>query len=53
MKIKMKLGRDTKGTFVYKNEDEDAAIPSLYIKKSAIKKGDAPKEITVEIPEIK
>lgn len=53
MKIKMKLGRDTKGTFVYKNDDEDAAIPSLYIKKSAIKKGDAPETINVEIPEIK
>lgn len=53
MQTKMKLGRDTKGTFVYKNEDDDAPIPSLYIKKTAIKKGDAPKEITIEIKEIK
>lgn len=52
MQIKMKLGRDTKGTYVYKNEDDDAAIPSLYIKKGAIK-GEAPKTITVEIKEIK
>lgn len=51
MKIKMKLGRDTKGTFVYKNDDEDAAITSLYIKRGAVK-GDAPKDITVEIKEI-
>lgn len=53
MKVKMTLGRDTKGTFVYKDESDDAPIPSLYIKKSAVKKGDAPKAITVEIAEIK
>ena len=52
MKIKMKKARDTKGTFVYKNDDADASIPSLYIKKSAIS-GEAPEEITVEIKEIK
>lgn len=52
MKIKMTKDRDTKGTFVYKNNDEGAAIPSLYIKKSAFS-GDAPDEITVEIKEIK
>lgn len=49
----MKLGRDTKGTFVYKDESDDAPIPSLYIKKSAVTKGEAPKSITVEIAEIK
>ena len=48
----MTLGRDTKGTFVYKDESDDAPIPSLYIKKSSVK-GDAPKSITVEIAEIK
>lgn len=51
MKIKMKKARDTKNTEVYKNEADDAAIPSLYIKKSAFK-GEAPDEITVEIKEI-
>lgn len=52
MKIKMKKARDTKGTFVYKNDDDGAAIRSLYINKSAV--GDeAPAEITVEIKEIK
>jgi hypothetical protein len=51
MKTKLKLERDTKGTNVYKNDSDDAPIPSLYIKKSAFK-GDAPKEITVEIKEI-
>jgi hypothetical protein len=52
MKTKLKLERDTKGTFVFKNDEDNAPIPSLYIKK-AVFKGDAPKSITVEIPEIK
>jgi hypothetical protein len=47
MKTTLKLSRDTKNT------DEDGApIPSLYIDKAAFKK-EAPKTITVEIPEIK
>lgn len=52
MKIKMTKARDTKNTEVYKNEADDAAIPSLYIKKSAFKGKEAPSEITVEIKEI-
>jgi len=51
MKIKMTKDRDTKGTYVYKNGDEGAAITSLYIKKSAVK-DDAPDTITVEIKEL-
>jgi len=46
-KTTLKLDRDTKGTFVFKNDAEDAPIPSLYIKKHAFP-GDAPKSITVE-----
>lgn len=49
-KIKLTKDRDTKGTFVYKNADDDATIPSLYIKKSAFK-GDAPESITVTVEE--
>lgn len=55
MKTKMKLERDTKGTYVYSTTEEDAKaapIRSLYITRGAIK-GDAPEEITVEIKEIK
>jgi len=52
MKTTLKLERETKGTFVFKNDEDDAPIPSLYVKKSAFKKGDAPKTITVEIKEI-
>lgn len=51
LKTTLKFSRDTKNTNVYKNEDDDAPIPSLYISKDAFKK-DAPKSITVEIKEI-
>jgi hypothetical protein len=42
--------RDTKGTFVFKDESDNAPIPSLYIKKSAFD-GEAPEKITVTIEE--
>jgi hypothetical protein len=32
--IKMKLKRETPGTFVYADESDDAIIPQLYIKKA-------------------
>lgn len=47
--VKMKLGRETKGTHVYKNDEDGTAIPSLYIRKSELK--DAPETITVTIAE--
>lgn len=48
IKTKLKLDRDTKGTFVFKNGETDAPIPSLYIKKSAFG-GEAPAEIEIVI----
>lgn len=48
MKTTLKFDRETKNTHVFKNEAEDAPIPSLYIKKSAFKDG-PPESITVEI----
>lgn len=52
MKTTMKLERETKGTFVFKNDEDNAPIPSLYIKKSAFSDG-APKSIIVEVKEAK
>lgn len=52
MKTSLKLDRETKGTFVYKDDTPNAPIPSVYIKKSAFS-GDAPESITIEIKEIK
>lgn len=49
-KTTLKQARDTKNTFVFKNESDDAPIPSLYIAKSAFT-GDAPKTITVSVDE--
>lgn len=52
MKTTMKLERETKGTQVYKNDDDNAPIPSVYIKKAAFGKKDPPKSITIEIKEL-
>tara|TARA_R110000764_G_scaffold43177_3_gene97032 strand:- start:245 stop:412 length:168 start_codon:yes stop_codon:yes gene_type:complete len=38
IKIKMSLAKSTKGTHVYKCDDSDAAISSLYIKKESLNK---------------
>ncbi len=48
LKVKMTKDRDTKGTYVYKSDEDGTAIRSLYITKSAVA-GDAPAEITVSI----
>lgn len=45
--VKLTKDRDTKGTYVYKTDDREAAIRSLYITKSAV--AEAPDEITVTI----
>lgn len=52
MKTTLTLDRETKGTKVYKNGDDNAPIPSLYIKQAAFKKGDPPQTLTVEIKEL-
>ena len=49
-KTTLKQERDTKNTFVFKNPDDGAPIPSLYIAKTAFA-GDAPKSITVTVEE--
>jgi hypothetical protein len=47
-KTTLTQARDTKNTFVFKNDADDAPIPSLYIAKSAFA-GEAPKQITVSV----
>lgn len=47
-KTEMNWERDTKGTHVYKSEDDDAPIRSLYITKGALS-DPAPKTITVTV----
>lgn len=50
LKIKMTLAKSTKGTHVYKSEEN--VIPTLYIRKAALSK-EPPKSITVIIEEVK
>lgn len=47
---RMKLTRETKGTYVYSNDADDAPIPTLYIKKGAFE-GEAPKKVRIVIAE--
>lgn len=50
IKVTLTKSRDTKGTFVYKDDSDNTPVPSLYIRKSAFK-GDAPEQITLTIEE--
>lgn len=52
MKTSLKFERETKNTNVYKNDQEGAPIPSLYIAKSAFGDKEPPSLITIEIKEI-
>lgn len=45
VKVRMRLSRETKGTFVYEATKEDAVITTLYVKKDAYE--DAPENILV------
>lgn len=47
MKVELQHERDTKGTRVFTSQDEDAPIPTLYIRKPAA--NDLPDSITVTI----
>lgn len=49
IKTTLKLERETKGTFVFKNDEDNAPIPSLYIRKSAFKGKEAPESIKIDI----
>ena len=46
--IRMKLHRETKGTFVYNAVKDDAAVTTVYVKKDAYPDG-VPKKIVVAI----
>lgn len=46
--VTLPLAKETPGTYCYKSDDRDLALNTLYVKKSAFKKG-APKSITVTV----
>ena len=47
-RIELKFSKETKGTFVYKTDDEDSPISSLYLMKSHMP-SEAPKKVTVTV----
>ena len=50
IKLELNKIKETKGTFVYGSDKEDAPIPSVYIKKAAFPDG-APAKIKLTIEE--
>jgi|TARA_B110000977_G_scaffold194727_1_gene271874 hypothetical protein len=48
VEVVMQLTKSTKNTHVYSNDTEDAAIPTLYIKKYAMEKN-PPLKIVVTV----
>jgi hypothetical protein len=49
IKLQMSKVKETKGTVVYGNQDEGAAITSVYIMKSAFTDGNYPEKVTLEV----
>lgn len=47
--VKMSLAKETKGTFVFHADAENAAVPTLYVKKSAYPNQQAPKKISITV----
>ena len=47
-KIELIFSKETKGTFVYKTDEEDSPISSLYLMKSHMP-SEAPKKVTVTV----
>lgn len=52
LKVKLIYKKSTKGTHVYGNDEPEAPIPSVYIKRSAFS-GDLPQVITMQIEDYK
>ena len=46
--LELTLSKETKRTFVYKTDDEDSPISSLYLMKSHMP-SEAPKRVTVTV----
>ena len=50
MKLKLQYKKSTKGTHVFGNDEPEAPIPTLYIKRSAFS-GELPKTLILTIEE--
>lgn len=49
VEFEMELARETKGTFRYESDEEDAPVTTLYVRKSAFDGAAAPQTITLTI----
>jgi hypothetical protein len=49
--VTLEQGKETKGTFRFDSPDPDAAVTSVYVRKSAFEGGPAPRRITLTIEE--
>ena len=49
LSLELKFDRSTKGTHVFTSEEENAPIPTLYIRKSGFENGTVPETVTVTI----
>ena len=47
--VRLHLTKETKGTFRYDTDDQDAAIRSQYIRKSVFGNGKAPASVVVTV----
>jgi hypothetical protein len=49
IEVRLAQGKETKGTFRYETDDPNAAVSTLYIRKSAFAGGSVPKAIVLKI----
>lgn len=49
VEFEMTLARETKGTYRYESDEEDAPVTTLYVRKSAFESAAAPDTITLTI----
>jgi hypothetical protein len=49
--VRLVQGKETKGTYRYENDEADAAITTLYIRKGAFAGGSAPRAIRLVVEE--
>jgi hypothetical protein len=47
--VTLALGKETKGTYRYENNETDAIISTLYVRKEAFENGNPPKMIRLAV----
>jgi hypothetical protein len=47
--VEMSYKKETPGTFMFSNDEQDCPIPSIYIRKASFKGKEPPKNITLVV----